>query len=104
MEMITDLRQGKIHQGEPLIAESTISKTTFELHLSHVQDIKHIRIYVVDITQRKRAEEKMQQYIADLAKRNKELQDALARYQTIDRHAADMRILQKDKERHRILE
>jgi PAS domain S-box-containing protein len=31
-----------------------------------------------DITERKIAEEKMQQYIADLAKRNKELQDALA--------------------------
>ncbi len=57
-EMITHLRQGEI-QGET-IAESTINKTTFELHLSHVQDIKHIRIYVQDITERKRTEEDLQ--------------------------------------------
>ncbi len=73
-EMITHLRQGKI-QGET-VAESTINKTTFELHLSHVQDIKHIRIYVQDITERKRGDEEIKQYAAELAKRNKELQDA----------------------------
>ncbi len=74
-ERITHLRQGKI-QGET-VAESTINKTTFELHLSHVQDIKYIRIYVQDITERKRTDEEIKQYAAELAKKNKELQEAL---------------------------
>ena len=33
---------------------------------------------VQDITERKRAEEEIQQYVAELEKKNKELQDALA--------------------------
>lgn len=54
MEMIAVLRQGN-KQGVT-ITESTIGDTTFELHISHVQDVNHIRIYVVDITARKRGE------------------------------------------------
>ena len=91
MEMITDLRQGKIQGGT--IAESTIGKTTFELHLSHVQDIKHIRIYVVDITQRKRADEEIKQYTEELAKEKHGTSGCSFRYQTIDRHAPDMRVM-----------
>lgn len=55
MEMIADLRQGKKQGG--IIAESTIGETTFELHISHVQEINSIRIYVMDITERKRTED-----------------------------------------------
>jgi diguanylate cyclase (GGDEF)-like protein len=57
MELIVDLRQGK-KQGE-INVESTIGEAIFELHISHVQDINHIRIYAVDITARKEMEEEL---------------------------------------------
>ena len=75
-ERIEALRQAK-EPGET-ITESVIGKVTFELHLYYVQDIDIIRIYVVDITERKHTEEKLQRYAAELEKKNQELQEALA--------------------------
>ncbi|MDD3815779.1 MAG: PAS domain S-box protein [Desulfocapsaceae bacterium] len=55
LEQIDALRQGK-EQGE-IVDEVKIEEATYELHISYVDDVKLIRIYVMDITQRKRDEE-----------------------------------------------
>lgn len=54
---ITDLRQSL--QQKEMIHETKVGQATYELHISHVQDVSLIRIYVVDITQRKRNEEEI---------------------------------------------
>ncbi|MBA3007418.1 MAG: PAS domain S-box protein [Proteobacteria bacterium] len=54
-EQINALRQGK-ERGE-IVDEVKIGKATYELHISYVHDVNLIRIYVMDITQRKRDEE-----------------------------------------------
>ena len=54
-EQINALRQGK-ERGE-IIEEVKIGKATYELHVSYVHDVNLIRIYVTDITRRKRDEE-----------------------------------------------
>jgi diguanylate cyclase (GGDEF)-like protein len=51
------LRQGK-QQGET-VNEAEIGEATYELHIYYVQDVSLIRIYVKDITQRKRSEEEI---------------------------------------------
>jgi len=76
-EVITALRQGK--KQEEAITERVIGEATYELHISYVQDVKRFRIYVVDTTERKHAEEELQQYAADLERKNTELKDALAK-------------------------
>ena len=48
MALMADLWQDK-KPGEA-ITESAIGEATYELHLSHVQDVNRIRIYAVDIT------------------------------------------------------
>jgi diguanylate cyclase (GGDEF)-like protein len=52
---IDALRQGK-EQGE-VVEEVKIEEATYELHISYVHNVNLIRIYVTDITQRKRDEE-----------------------------------------------
>lgn len=54
-EHIIALRQGK-QQGE-IVDEVKIGQATYELHISYVRDVNLIRIYVTNITQRKRDEE-----------------------------------------------
>jgi diguanylate cyclase (GGDEF)-like protein len=56
-ELIEGLRQGK-EQGET-VHEVAIGEATYELHISYVQDVDLIRIYVMDITQRKRDEKEI---------------------------------------------
>ncbi len=75
-ELIAALRQGK--QQEETVNEAAISEATYELHISYVQDARLIRIYIIDITERKRAEEEMKRYSAELEEKNKALLDALA--------------------------
>jgi DNA-binding response OmpR family regulator len=74
--IIEVLRQGK-KEGEA-ITESAINEATYELYISYVQDVNLVRIYVMDITERKHAEKELQRYSAELEKKNKELQSALA--------------------------
>jgi len=74
--IIEVLRQGK-KEGET-ITESAIDEATYELYISYVQEVNLVRIYVMDITERKRAEKELQRYSAELEKKNKELQSALA--------------------------
>ena len=57
VELIAALRQGR-QQGEA-VYETTLDGATHELHISYVQEVNLIRIYVTDITQRKRAEEEI---------------------------------------------
>ena len=57
VELMKGLRQGK-EQGET-IHEVAIDKATYELHISYVAEVDLIRIYVTDITQRKRNEEEI---------------------------------------------
>lgn len=52
--LITALWQGK-HPGEA-VYEAKVGEATYELHISYVREVDLIRIYVLDITQRKRAE------------------------------------------------
>ena len=59
VERIEALRQDK-KPGET-ITESVIGDVTFELHIYYVQDIDIIRIYVVDITERKRGEDALRE-------------------------------------------
>lgn len=56
-KLIEGLRQGK-QQGETL-HEVEIGEATYELHISYIQDVNLIRIYVMDITQRKHDEEEI---------------------------------------------
>jgi DNA-binding response OmpR family regulator len=74
--IIEVLRQGK-KEGEA-ITESAIDEATYELYISYVQEVNLVRIYVMDITERKHAEKELQRYSAELEKKNKELQGALA--------------------------
>ena len=55
--MIADLRQ--YGQQKEIIHEAEVDQSTYELHIYHVQDVNLIRIYVTDITQRKRDEEEI---------------------------------------------
>ncbi|WP_020677877.1 response regulator [Geopsychrobacter electrodiphilus] len=77
METIRVLRQDK--KPEETISERAIGEVTYELHISYVQDVNRIRIYAVDITERKHAEVALQRYSAELENKNKELQEALAK-------------------------
>jgi len=54
-ELIAALRQGK--QQKETVNQSATGEATYELHISYVQDAGLIRIYVMDITQRKLDEE-----------------------------------------------
>lgn len=56
-ELFAALRQGK--QQEEAAHEARVGEATYELHVSYVEDVNLIRIYVMDITQRKRAEEEI---------------------------------------------
>ena len=56
-EVIADLRQGRL-QGDA-VAETRIGEATYELHISYVSEVDLIRIYALDITMRKRAEEEI---------------------------------------------
>ena len=56
-ESIAALRQGR-QQGEA-VHEAKVGEVTYELHTSYVREVDLIRIYVLDITQRKRAEEEI---------------------------------------------
>ena len=51
---IEALRQGK-EQGERL-QQAAIGETTYELHISYVQEVNLVRIYVTDISRRKQDE------------------------------------------------
>ena len=53
-DLFADLQQGR-HVGEA-IQEVTLGEATYELHISYVQEVGLIRIYVLVITQRKQAE------------------------------------------------
>lgn len=57
LEPIADLRQSRLQKEK--IHEAVVDKSTYELHIYHVQDINLIRIYVMDITHRKRDEEEI---------------------------------------------
>lgn len=41
------------------VRETKVGQATYELHISYVQEVNLIRIYVLDITQRKRSEEEI---------------------------------------------
>lgn len=56
-ELLTSLQQGQ-QQGE-VVQESSIGGETYELHISCVREAGLIRIYVLVVTQRKRAEEEI---------------------------------------------
>jgi diguanylate cyclase (GGDEF)-like protein len=54
LDLFSTLRQGR-HLGEA-VQEAQLGAATYELHVSYVQEVGLIRVYVLDITQRKRAE------------------------------------------------
>lgn len=56
-ELFDDLRLGR-QRGETL-HEVEVGDATYELHIYYVQDVDLLRIYVMDITQRKRNEEEI---------------------------------------------
>lgn len=53
-ELITALWQDR--QPGEVVHEAKVGEATYELHISYVREVDLIRIYVLDITQRKRAE------------------------------------------------
>ncbi len=53
-ELIAALWQGR--QPGEAVHEAKVGEATYELHISYVREVDLIRIYVLDITQRKRAE------------------------------------------------
>jgi two-component system, cell cycle response regulator len=55
--LVASLQLGK-QQGEA-VHEITLGEATYELHISYVQDVGLIRIYVLVVTQRKQAEEEI---------------------------------------------
>ena len=57
LEQIADLQQSG--QQKEIIHEAVVDQATYELHIYHVKDINLIRIYVKDITRRKRDEEEI---------------------------------------------
>lgn len=57
LEPLADLRQSG--QQQEIIHEAVVDQSTYELHIYHVQDINLIRIYVKDITRRKRDEKEI---------------------------------------------
>lgn len=56
-ELLASLRQGG-QQGE-MVHEAMVGEEAYELHISYVQDAGLIRIHVLVVTQRKRAEEEI---------------------------------------------
>jgi diguanylate cyclase (GGDEF)-like protein len=56
-ELIEVLRQGQ-QQGERVM-ECVVDEATYELHVSHVPNVNLVRIYVADITHRKRDEKEI---------------------------------------------
>jgi diguanylate cyclase (GGDEF)-like protein len=56
-EMITALRQGR-QQGD-VICENRVGEVMYELHIYYVREVDLIRVYVLDISERKRAEKEM---------------------------------------------
>ena len=56
-DLIANLRQGK-QQGDA-IHEIRLGEATYELHISYVREVDLVRVYVMDITQRKLAEDEL---------------------------------------------
>jgi diguanylate cyclase (GGDEF)-like protein len=56
-ELIATLSQSK--QLKEAVHETKVGEATYELHISYVREVNLIRIYVLDITQRKWAEEEI---------------------------------------------
>jgi diguanylate cyclase (GGDEF)-like protein len=56
-DMIAKLRQGK-WQGDA-IHDSRLGEATYELHISYVREVDLVRVYVLDITRRKLAEDEL---------------------------------------------
>lgn len=56
-ELFAALRQSK--RQEEVVHEAKVGEATYELHISYVREVDLIRIYVLDITQRKRAEKEI---------------------------------------------
>lgn len=57
VELFATLQQGT--QQEEVVHEARLGEETYELHVSYVQEAGLIRIYVLVVTQRKRAEEEI---------------------------------------------
>jgi diguanylate cyclase (GGDEF)-like protein len=53
-ELVADLRRSR--RPEEIAHEAEVGEATYELHVSYIQGADLIRVYVLDITQRKRAE------------------------------------------------
>lgn len=53
-DMIAELRQSK--RQEEIAHETEAGEATYELHISYIEEADLVRVYVLDITQRKRAE------------------------------------------------
>ncbi len=56
-ELISALRQSK--RPEEIAHEAEVGEATYELHVSYIQGADLVRVYVLDITQRKRAEQEI---------------------------------------------
>ncbi|BBI98890.1 hypothetical protein FGKAn22_05830 [Ferrigenium kumadai] len=56
-EPIAELRRNR--PMSEVVHESVVGEATYELHVSYVQEIDLIRVYVLDISQRKRAEKEI---------------------------------------------
>lgn len=56
-ELIAALRHGE-QQGE-VVHEAKVGEAIYELHISYVKEVEHIRIYAMDITKRKHTEEEI---------------------------------------------
>ncbi|HXU93446.1 MAG TPA: diguanylate cyclase [Gallionella sp.] len=53
-ERVADLRRNR--QLREIVHEAVVGEATYELHVSYVQEIDLVRVYALDISQRKRAE------------------------------------------------
>lgn len=62
-EMIIALRQSR--QQEEVVHEAKIGNATYELHISYVQEVDLTRIYIMDITQRKQAQDQVRASLAE---------------------------------------
>ena len=75
----TQLAAAASGEQREIVSETALGDVTYEQHVYYVREINLVRIHVLDISERKRAEQEVRNYIDELTRANGELKKLNAR-------------------------
>jgi signal transduction histidine kinase len=68
-----------VSEQREIVSETALGDVTYEQHVYYVREINLVRVHVLDISERKRAEQEVRNYIDELTRANGELKRLNAR-------------------------